>query len=749
MVTYSRVEVNGKKFEDFKTASITKATGDSNYTSNFTLAYENWGGIYKNAWNIGDEVVVSIGSQYPLGDGLILRFDANDSVNNVGNDFDLTDGLVFHTDLDNNTLDNAVPERTTPYPQPIAWYPLDGDANDISGFERHGTVVAGGFSSARGKTAFVVGSGISDYIALPNTVLSGLGNFTLNFWTQIDVNDNNYFISSVRTDNVNEFLLGVLPTGSLFGTTLGSATGGGYTPFSSGTSLKLYDNEWHNISLVRSGTTVSNAMLYIDGALIDTVACGSGIINAPSGNTVMLGQEADIFPISGLQTSQNLFGKLQDFKIYDRALDSTDIYDIYESGRKVGDFKSNELAWYKLDGNLWDSSTYGFTGRLGSAITYDSAGKIGSCLHFSAAGGSAFVDIGNNNILMTTLAGTGPKSVAAWINPADISAGYAWALAIGSGVATQSIGLGRKTGSIVYLGYGADYLYNANLQSGIWVHAVAVYSGTQTFGYYNGSLIGSTTTNFNTGSTVAYLGQQTSLTQYWNGKIDDVRIYPYAISSSDVAFIYNSGSGTDLPLSNYDNGKIGNAGKFNGYKCSVNYPLDDKYNFDVSQSFSYSCFIKISSQSSTSKMIMNTIPNLNPYTGTSLHLRDLNTNFPKFTVQIITDLTQRIEATYQANINDNNWHHICFTYNGNSKLSGIKVYVDGRLISINTAYYDNIGTTIKSQRAQLSIGHRTFSNTGDFDGNIDDVRIYNKELTPDEVTSLFNKLNTGGYFYGK
>ena len=85
-----------------------------------------------------------------------------------------------------------------------------------------------------------------------------------------------------------------------------------------------------------------------------------------------------------------------------------------------------------------------------------------------------------------------------------------------------------------------------------------------------------------------------------------------------------------------------------------------------------------------------------------------------------------------TNVNDNNWHLITGTYNGNS----LKIYVDGLLknqvfnvfnISINTFF--NIGWD------NLSGYYRYFN------GKIDDVRIYNRAINDQEVSALFNESN--------
>lgn len=84
-------------------------------------------------------------------------------------------------------------------------------------------------------------------------------------------------------------------------------------------------------------------------------------------------------------------------------------------------------------------------------------------------------------------------------------------------------------------------------------------------------------------------------------------------------------------------------------------------------------------------------------------------------------------------INDNQWHHIAVTWkpNGNTLLSNAKLYVDGVLESVGDI--DNIAVDTDTDE-DVHIGN--FSGTNHFQGLLDDVRIYKKELTAQEIQDL-------------
>ncbi|MEZ6060601.1 MAG: DUF1553 domain-containing protein [Planctomycetaceae bacterium] len=76
------------------------------------------------------------------------------------------------------------------------------------------------------------------------------------------------------------------------------------------------------------------------------------------------------------------------------------------------------------------------------------------------------------------------------------------------------------------------------------------------------------------------------------------------------------------------------------------------------------------------------------------------------------------------------WHHIVATYDGLRKASGIHLYIDGEPAELQV-HLDAINQTFATkQPLRIGAGHRTFR------GEIDDVRVYNRDLNPEEVRIL-------------
>ena len=100
-------------------------------------------------------------------------------------------------------------------------------------------------------------------------------------------------------------------------------------------------------------------------------------------------------------------------------------------------------------------------------------------------------------------------------------------------------------------------------------------------------------------------------------------------------------------------------------------------------------------------------------------------------------LTSAEVVTYQLNTSDitsgsaisvDEWHHIVGTYDGTTQ----KLYIDGSLVSSATTS-QTISTTTNAE-----IGSRNFSDrANEFLGKIDELAIFDRALTADEVTAIF------------
>ncbi|MEK6901163.1 MAG: LamG domain-containing protein, partial [Nanoarchaeota archaeon] len=97
------------------------------------------------------------------------------------------------------------------------------------------------------------------------------------------------------------------------------------------------------------------------------------------------------------------------------------------------------------------------------------------------------------------------------------------------------------------------------------------------------------------------------------------------------------------------------------------------------------------------------------------------------TGKAVFDINNGQKATGTSNLSDENWHHVVGTFDRTLASNNIKIYVDGKL-EAQTTYT----TSIIVDNTAIAIGAYP-PGAAYFDGSIDEVRLWNKTLTEDEI----------------
>lgn len=102
-----------------------------------------------------------------------------------------------------------------------------------------------------------------------------------------------------------------------------------------------------------------------------------------------------------------------------------------------------------------------------------------------------------------------------------------------------------------------------------------------------------------------------------------------------------------------------------------------------------------------------------------------------------TDAAQVEDTTFSYN--DGNWHNVVMTVERTSET--LELYIDGS--SAGTADTSAVGTLGNSSAFRIADADRP-SSTDDrlFEGDIDDARVYERPLSPQEITALSNRTAT-------
>src|SRR3954470_24600998 len=105
----------------------------------------------------------------------------------------------------------------------------------------------------------------------------------------------------------------------------------------------------------------------------------------------------------------------------------------------------------------------------------------------------------------------------------------------------------------------------------------------------------------------------------------------------------------------------------------------------------------------------------------------------RLTVRIAGDTPeQAIEIRTRERLRLGDWYHVALTYDGSSKASGLTLYLNGVLLDTDIVRDALSGTCATG--APLRVGSKTLGRP--FVGQLDDLRLYSRALTPQQVEDL-------------
>lgn len=157
--------------------------------------------------------------------------------------------------------------------------------------------------------------------------------------------------------------------------------------------------------------------------------------------------------------------------------------------------------------------------------------------------------------------------------------------------------------------------------------------------------------------------------------------------------------------------------------------------FERTDTFSLSVWFKTSAATGTRVMITNT-DSSPPNNGWELFM-DGSTGKIGFQLTNTTTTNHMRVDTVSTGFNDGMWHQVVATWDGDvaGGVSGANIYIDGSNEALATVADTLTGTIVNTSPVQFG-ARDTF--TFDFEGILDDVAIYNKELTSGDITAIYS-----------
>jgi tetratricopeptide (TPR) repeat protein len=202
--------------------------------------------------------------------------------------------------------------------------------------------------------------------------------------------------------------------------------------------------------------------------------------------------------------------------------------------------KEGLVGWWKLDENAGpsvDSSGNNHPGTWvgnpcrvspGAPALASNAGSL------SLNGAAQYVDVASPSGLPS---GASPRSLCGWGKSQSSAEGYRWIASFGAPQQSQAMFIGQKGTTLVGGGF-ADDLSFTGLWDDQWHHVALTYDGVTARLYWDGVLKASTGKAWNLIPKFATIGRQVGYTsEYWNGQVDDVRVYNRALSDSEIRLL--------------------------------------------------------------------------------------------------------------------------------------------------------------------------------------------------------------------
>lgn len=516
-------------------------------------------------------------------------------------------------------------------------------------------------------------------------------------------------------------------------------------------------NAWHHVVLTWADGV--GASIYIDGSLAQFTASSSA--RQKNDETITLGN----LDTRGVSTV-GYDGLIDQYRYYNKAVSDSDAYTLYS---ETTDTVSNTnllgegagVALYTLDYDASEAS--GYYDGTPSNVDFGVGGKINTGVRFKDATDS-FI---STSLLFT---GTGAKSFSFWFKANSVSStNSAFYFSNNGGrIDVHIAGTGSNTPSASY----QTVSINSTTAITGWNFVTLVFSGWlssySSYSYHgpaitckvylNGGSVQTVSPLPYNGSKELHLGGLSGSSSNYDGSLDQFRVFNKELSTDEIDTLYAETACTytatantaDFPSSatavaHYplDNSAEDNKGTNDGTETDIEYTFgrfgqaavfDGTSSEIIASSFTslsqvgISMWVNMPDISQQAGLIARYGTNrefaIYMYGGTltaSIYYNGNNGNATSITT-----------STYMSN---DTWHHIAYTANGST---APKLYIDG--IEVGTPQYTaSAYCAYYTSSEPLDIGHFAGISAYNYEGKIDQVRIFSAALTSSEITELYNE----------
>jgi len=524
-------------------------------------------------------------------------------------------------------------------------------------------------------------------------------------------------------------------------------------------------DRWYHVAGTYDGT---NLCYYIDGVLDTnlTVSVPGGTVRENAGMSLMIGRQGG-YRFNWLDAWLN--GNVDDVRVYNRALGTDEIAEL----AGAPDLDEGLVLHYTFDDfdgvAVADESGTGNTGTVYGA-SFVSNGVMGGAYAFD--GVNDYINCGSDASLQIT----GSLTYSTWIKTTTDSQSVIvgrrngdTSTQIASHIEVESDGrfaMGVSGGEI---GVGGRAAYSTKvINDGMWHHLAGVYdSGTALTIYIDGVQADQNSNgmfaSLNPRQLPMYVGRKNA-SQSLEGLLDDVRVYSRALSSNEVAQLFEDAGYTPPPppqrgpVLHYtfdthdgvtvpDESGSGNDGEVRGTTPIGDGVLYGAYAFDgiddriscgldpslqITGDLTYTVWVR---KTGGEQAVLVGRRNGNDAYHIASHLSANSVGGATFGICSGRWEPAQYVATEGVDLNEGQWYHLAGVYEAGKAL---RLYVNGAL---NVEKTHAIFTSLSSRRLPVYVGAR--ENAYFLKGELDDVRIYDRALDASEIATLYDTAATG------
>ncbi|MDZ4227749.1 MAG: LamG domain-containing protein [Candidatus Levybacteria bacterium] len=674
-----------------------------------------------------------------------------------------------------NTGDNSATTAIDLQKGLVGWWKMDGNAKDSTPYRNNGTATNATLTTDRKgqvNKAYDFNGSNARINVTHNSSLNAVSNkISLAGWFRFDTVGvyQRLIVKTVGSPTNAGYSLEFHP-GATDILRLRVGDGSGFHNIDSLSTLSA--DTWYHVVAVYDGTS---GYIYLNGALDKQTDDAFTVNNSTA--TLQFGL---------LSTTTDPFdGQMDDVRFYNRALSSTEVtalYQEYDPGIQVSDLQKGLVGNWDFNGNAKDRTPNRKHGTVTDAtLTTDRKGQANKAYSFN--GSTAHIAPGSSSNF--SFASGTSITLAAWVNANSGARTILSTYKSGGSGNQQNWVLARSTtGSSAPLQFyyrnsdDADYSYFQStgnvLSTGTWIHVAVTYTfgtGSSAKLYVNGQEItaawisGATGNNAPYETTSADIGSDKSgFIRFWSGNIDDVRIYRRALTSTEITALYDSynpgvqisdlqkglvgqwkmdgnakdatpyrnhGTVTGATLNTDRKGQVNKAYDFNGTTAKIAVANGGPLAMLGLTELSVAFWIKTSGATDNDRYI-------NKFANSPLRGFNIDNQDPGVVGGLrfeVFDGTTTESITDTGVMDVDTWTHVVVTWKAATASTGHKIYKNGSLKkqegTVNATIGDNSGASLYMMVG--SGGGGAFAT-----GQMDDVRIYNRELTATEIADLYN-----------